>query len=406
MKKIYSIALGLASAFASHAQTASWSALSSGTTALLTGVSATSASICYICGGGGLIRKTSDGGTSWTAQTSGTSQDLYSILFKDTNNGFAVGNGGAALRTTNAGATWTSIAGVPSTEIYRRVWFLDANNGYIVGGVTGSHGTILKTTDGGTTWTNVANPSPNVIYSIFFTSPTTGFAANYNGSVLKTTDGGASWTTLSVATGSLFGNMYFTNSSTGYVVGVNGQVYRTTDGGASWPATVSGTTGDMGGIDFYDAMHGFVVGGNTAANTGEILTTTDGGTTWTSQSTGTARLYNVDMVNANVGYAVGLNGTFMKYMSNVGVMEQSLNKVQNVYPNPFSNTAIIDMGSYTFTADATVELYSISGQLVKSITAGKSSRLMINRDGLEAGVYIYKVLDGQSPIGSGKLTVQ
>ncbi|MFL5764357.1 MAG: YCF48-related protein [Bacteroidia bacterium] len=412
MKKI-KVLLFAAVLFAGNiaAQTVAWTPLVSGTTSSLNGISAPTINTVYVCGAAGTIRKTTDGGTTWNGQISGTTQDLYYILFVDANTGYAVGNGLTALKTTNGGATWSAMT-MPVTGVnFRHIFFIDSNTGFISGGGSGSTlSVILKTTDGGTTWTNttVTGASAGIaIYGTYFTSSTDGYAVEFSGKIFKTTNGGSNWTTLVSGTTSPLQNLYFTGVNTGLVIGGNRTVRTTADAGTTWSGvTVSDTsTAFYSGIDFYDSNHGFVVGGDISLNTGTILTTTNGGASWTTSYPGTARLYRVDVVNANVGYASGLNGTILKYTSNVGIQEETTANVFTAYPNPFSETTTIDCSNYTFSNAQSVGLFDISGKLVKT-AASKNRIFSLNRNGLDAGVYLYKVFDGTSVIGTGKLIIK
>ena len=64
---------------------------------------------------------------------------------------------GAVLRTTDGGSTW-KIATMPEAkQVPQSVFFLDANNGWIVGATEDDAGdpgpsAILATKDGGATW--------------------------------------------------------------------------------------------------------------------------------------------------------------------------------------------------------------------------------------------------------------
>jgi hypothetical protein len=58
----------------------------------------------YIVGGGGLILKTTNGGTNWVQQISETSVSLHSVYFTDSITGYAVGDGGTILKTINGGS--------------------------------------------------------------------------------------------------------------------------------------------------------------------------------------------------------------------------------------------------------------------------------------------------------------
>ncbi|MES2593572.1 MAG: YCF48-related protein [Bacteroidota bacterium] len=318
--KLFILSVTIFSFFTSQLKSQSWNTLSSGTTNTLIGVSVVNNTICYVSGGAGILLKTTDGGTSWTQQTSGTTQDLYSIKFTDANNGYAVGNNGAAIKTTNGGTTWTNMTTPPITGIsFRYVYFINATTGYITGGVpANTTGTILKTTDAGVTWTtlNTNGASTGSIYSVFFTSATVGYANDYDGNIIKTTNAGVTWTVFTTGTSNNFnGRMCFADSSHGFVTGMNGLMYKTVNAGTSWSAASSGTSDPLTGLDFYDSNNGYAVGGNAGANTSKMIRTTDGGATWlpVTLDPGTHRLYSINFISPNLGYAVGLNGTILKY---------------------------------------------------------------------------------------------
>ena len=78
--------------------------------------------------------------------------------------------------------------------------------------------------------------------------------------------------------------------------------------GQSWTLQTSGTTQSLYGIHFLDANNGWAVGLN-----GTIIRTTNGGTTWTAQTSGiTNHLFDVYFIDANNGLAVGEFGRVLK----------------------------------------------------------------------------------------------
>jgi photosystem II stability/assembly factor-like uncharacterized protein len=395
-------------------QTATWSALTSGSTADFTALFALNDSTCYAGGSGGTIRKTINGGATWTSLTTGTSQAIYDINFTDATNGYAVGDNNTALKTLNGGMTWTNMSLPVSGKMYRHVEFINGTTGFITGGNITSPGTtagtILKTTNSGLTWTvSPITGSTSAVYGINFISAMVGFASEYSGKVLKTTDGGNTW--IASATGStvLLQNIHFSTATNGIVVGGSGNVRRTIDGGINWTTiTVPGVASDYyTGIDFIDANNGFISGGNPTTNTGTILTTTDGGANWTVLNPGSSRLYRLDMVNANVGYAAGLGGAIYKYTSTVGIKEISANDLNLVnYPNPFNTNSTIDLNGYVLTGNANLEIYDLKGALLKIEFKQEGNKILIDRQGLSEGFYVYKIYDNKTFIGSGKMIVK
>lgn len=196
------------------------------------------------------IYKTNDGGETWSIQSS---EDfaLNDIFFTDENNGVAVGGSvyqygdyGSLVRTTNGGDTW-----IPQLDEYggyllndlhqlNGVFFIDANNGWAVGGtqiqlVQGKYvetDLILKTTDGGKTWIDKPSGTPHALYSVYFTDANNGWAVGGYGTVLKTTNGGENWMLQTSGTSIQLNAIFFAGNKNGIIVGNNGKILRTTNG--------------------------------------------------------------------------------------------------------------------------------------------------------------------------------
>ncbi len=92
--------------------------------------------------------------------------------------------------------------------------------------------------------------------------------------------------------------------------------------------------------------------------------------------------YNEIPVNDNGSCVV------MKLDSKVSVEENVLSTAK-VYPNPVRNTLSIDN-----VADANISIYSISGQLVKTIPAANGS-IQVDMSTMAAGLYIVKMENGK-----------
>lgn len=87
-----------------------WESITTPYSGILYRVDFLNSSIGYICGSGGLILKTTDGGTTFSQLTSGTVQDLANLDFVDVNIGYVGGNGGTLLKTINGGQSWISLS--------------------------------------------------------------------------------------------------------------------------------------------------------------------------------------------------------------------------------------------------------------------------------------------------------
>lgn len=140
------------------------------------------------------LYRTSDGGKSWELifQIVNPYEPMY---FFNENIGFIKENGPAFYKTTNGGKSWSRFdSQLPIYYYPNSMWFTDANNGFMVGGI-GSP-IILQTSDGGNTWKNVViDKSLESIGSLrevkFFNKNIGYIKGDYR--LLQTTDAGKTW---------------------------------------------------------------------------------------------------------------------------------------------------------------------------------------------------------------------
>ena len=74
------------------------------------------------------------------------------------------------------------------------------------------------------------------------------------------------------------------------------------------------------------------------------------------------------------------------------------------HPNPFSEQLRIKL-SGTTQPNTTLQLYNMTGQLVRSLELNENQALL-QREGLDAGLYFFTVLSGQKLLGTGKVVVK
>lgn len=78
-----------------------------------------------------------------------------------------------------------------------------------------------------------------------------------------------------------------------------------------------------------------------------------------------------------------------------------------VYPNPLSEWAIMKAGDGRSLAGTAVRMYDLFGRQVMQVRNLFSSQVLIRRDGLPAGLYLFKVTDMSGRlIGTGKVVVK
>jgi photosystem II stability/assembly factor-like uncharacterized protein len=397
MKKLYSVIFILIAFLSVQVKAQTWTTLTSGTTISFVSVAIASVDTAYVVGASGEIRKTINGGATWTHQISGTSSTLYAVFFTDKLKGFVVGDG-TVLKTTDGGAIWIN---VPLSSAHLcNVYFYNSMQGYIVG----AGGLMLKTTDGGSTWSPKTTGTSQQINGIEFTSATTGYVSAFGGEVRKTTDGGTTWFPLTSGTTNPLGQICFTSATNGFIVGDLGTLIKTTDAGATWSTISTGTTtNNLTGMDFIDPTHGFIFGGNYNANIGSRIETTNSGASWNYVLPGTAFMERVRFFSPNLGYAVGFNGTILKYTSNVGITENTMGDNMIIYPNPFSSQTTISFD--TEQNNARVNIIDVLGKEIKTYNfSGK--QLIIEKGEMARGIYFVKITTENKKVATKKIIIE
>jgi len=194
-----------------------------------------------------------------------------------------------------------------------KMFFIDTLIGYIVGydwdnssGPRAS-GQILKTIDGGQTWRHllvIDLTYRGAINEVYFVNSQVGFALG--DSLYRTSDGGQTWSNrpLSVFNGQTISSLYFSTPSLGWAAGNNGALFQTANGGQTWTQVTIYTSDNFVKVLFTDSLHGWVAGGS------HIYRSTDGGANWLCADTLSATITDFCMVNNSLGFAVGANNIY------------------------------------------------------------------------------------------------
>ena len=209
------------------------------------------------------------------------------------------------LLSTACFAQWISLNSGTNYDLFS-VYFTSSSTGY----VSGVGGTILKTSNAGTTWTTQTSGTAAFLNSVYFTDPNTGYivgtypytVAPGMTTILKTTNGGTTWIEQTNAITTSLHSVYFPDANTGYAVGDNGLIIKTTNAGTNWTVLSSGTTSQLFSVFFTSVDTGYVVGYSDT-----IFKTSNGGTTWIGQPSGLTNnpLSSVFFTDANTGYIGG-----------------------------------------------------------------------------------------------------
>jgi photosystem II stability/assembly factor-like uncharacterized protein len=156
--------------------------------------------------------------------------------------------------------------------------FTSASTGYAVG----SGGTILRTIDAGKTWVvQDADLILDLKEIIFFGEQTGYMYGTYgylNSKCFRTSDGGLHWEEVFGMEGGneKINSMYFNSDSTGWLTAYN-QYFKTTDGGDTWNKQTFEAFNDIHDIAYLNPDTGFMA---TNSSTNSLQRTVDGGATW------------------------------------------------------------------------------------------------------------------------------
>ncbi|HZW39176.1 MAG TPA: T9SS type A sorting domain-containing protein [Ignavibacteriaceae bacterium] len=382
----------------------SWTSQVSGTTNTLRHVHFIDANTGWANGSGGILLKTTNGGTNWFTQSSGGNLTV-GCYFINSSTGWIAGDDGV-YKTTDGGATLNLQSGPNSTT---KVFFLNQNIGWAVGGVDGTTpvaGYIFKTTNGGNTWTEQTNNTTwSRFYGVQFVNENTGWVyTESNNLLLKTTNGGNDWQQqLSFGTTKMIRGMYWLNQNTGWLVGrtaTTGLILKTTDGGANWNEYGTNLPYGLSSVKFFDELKGFATASN--QTTHGVASTTDGGLTWTFNQIATNGLTSLHFPDVNNGWAVGANGQIYKYNSGISAVEVStiipcsFSLSQN-YPNPFNPSTRINF-SVPSESIVNICIYDITGanilELINEIKAEGNYDISFTGNNLPSGLYFLRMQAG------------
>ena len=213
--------------------------------------------------------------------------------------------GGAELgkiyKTNDGGQNWTDISLFYPSGIYL-LQMLSPNTIYAAVGIR-----LMKTVDGGATWTFIGDD----LYRWHFITPDIGYSARADG-IAQTTDGGITWTNVNLTdlSGVYINRVYFLDINTGFASGVkNGirRIYKTINGGVYWDEVYESPSA-LFDIQMVNFQVGYACGWD-----GLIVKTTDGGNTWNelSHPAPGKDFWSLDFINTNSGYVVG-DSTILK----------------------------------------------------------------------------------------------
>lgn len=133
--------------------------------------------------------------------------------------------------------------------------------------------------------------------------------------------------------------------------------------------------------------------------------------------------YSLNLVPDTAAIAIGINGPngnashvgtqfFVDDLAFSGTVPIGVKELQadhdlvRLYPNPVSESATIELNTALSLDDARVVIYDILGNEARVLTNLNSYMLTLDRDGLQSGLYMYRLLIGNGVLAGGKFVVE
>ena len=368
----------------------------------------------WVIGYGGTVLHTIDGGSNWLPQDIESYDQLMALDFLNNSEGWIVGMNGTIRHTTNGGTNWTTVPSPNDLETcWRDIDFVNANTGWIIKGINcdGLGGGfpqniyLFHTTNGGLNW--ILQDSLLDLHQIEFLDANQGWAIGGTNGIFRTTNGGESWEQQNSGTGLNLSDISFVDAEYGWMIANNSgmgflcKILATTDGGQTWNEQAEGW-GEFNSIDFSDRNHGWVSGwAGTDPSINLFLKTDNGGNTWTSFQSN--EIDHLMFLDSEHGWGVGYDGTIMRYDPNMSAPEERniphpSSYTLSAYPNPFNPTTNI---TYDLPQAGKISLrvFDVLGREVAVLHEGFSEagnhNLTFDGSQLSSGIYFASLVAGK-----------
>ena len=305
----------------------------------------------WIVGMDGILLTTTDGGTTWESKQIQVTNSpnwlinpqtnaflgLHDIFFTDSISGWVIGDNGLILRTTNGGMNWEGTAKGTFTDPYKKVYFINKQEGFIIKSAGNTSASIQYTNNSGNTWNILAKPGHyyvfnkniwkvtaketliskdlcktwkpflnNVVYSLIFVDSLNGWHITGAGlntwdlhredrqvNIANTKDGGKTWINQKI-NGTPY-ELFFVNENFGWALcgsdfynsiseglGLcDRKIFYTINGGNNWEEIIKPNGFKVPfstKMFFLDKDKGFIID----KTFGNIYSTVDGGKNWSS----------------------------------------------------------------------------------------------------------------------------
>ncbi len=190
----------------------------------------------------GHILLSEDNGNSWSQAQVPTRATLTAVYFIDQQNGWVVGHDQVILRTKDGGKSWELVYENPEVESpLLDILFLDNAHGYAIG----AYGQFLESFDGGSHWEGRWISEDDFHLNQIITMGDQLFIAAEAGFAYRSDDGGQNWILLDPDyQGSFFGIFPATENRL-LLFGLRGHMFRSENSGESWIQIETGTEASL-----------------------------------------------------------------------------------------------------------------------------------------------------------------
>ena len=254
-------------------------------------------------GSRGVLYQTDNGGATWVKVNDLVASDLKKVqIIAGTTTGYAIGGDGTILRSTNGGSDWDMLSTSITGEL-NDLFFVDANNGIVVG----ANGKSYITTNGTTFTAMNSLPATTTINAVANYGGTYYIATGDNGIGHIYSKSGSDWVLPST------NNMHSKNlakvtygNSRWNATGIDGTLLVSSDG-ISWQVVESQTTRKITDIHYFSNEVCIALIEDQDQKK-QLMKSADGGKTWSALGAASARYHSLFVNSATGGYAVGFQG--------------------------------------------------------------------------------------------------
>lgn len=364
----------------------------------------------WVCGDGGTILKTTNGGINWITQFTGVpNKPLFGIHPVDSNVVYCVGWFETILKTTNGGTNWQIIRNAPFGDgnSYFSVFFYNENIGWI-GSTNDILTKVLKTTDGGQNFTETLH---NVIVrDMYFKDSLNGIGVSQVAYISKTSNGGTTWNTFPIAgVGDIYRISILNDNKTGFVVASGNDynvVYKTKNFGDNWDSV--GIVPESFPHKFFIQCSEFISDsiGWAGCTDGYLFKTENGGKTWRRQNeTKNLHTQGIFAINDTTAWLCGGFGSIY-HTTNGGDTIVSIQQISSEvpinfelkqnYPNPFNPTTKISFTVKGQKINIKIVIYDVLGKLVTELVNKNLNSGMYEVEweatNVTSGIYFYTLI--------------